>query len=199
MNTLFSIAVLIISIVVHEVSHGLAALSQGDPTAKYAGRLTINPIKHVDIFGSIILPLVMALIPGGIILGWAKPVPVNPYNFKNGRWSEFVVSFAGPGSNILIALIAGLVFRFAGLPVVTAQILLLVVTVNLVLAVFNLIPVTPLDGSKILFSILPAKLGYIKDWMERYSLILPLIVVFFLWRYFLPIVAILFSVITGVN
>ena len=105
---IFSIAVLVMSVVVHEVAHGSIAYALGDPTAKMAGRLTLNPIKHIDPFGSIIVPLILAMIPGGMIFGWAKPVPYNPYNLKAGKYGPAYVALAGPVSNFFLDLIFGL-------------------------------------------------------------------------------------------
>ncbi len=197
---IFSIAILIISIIVHEVAHGLAALSQGDPTAKYAGRLTLNPIAHIDVVGSIIVPF-MCYILGGVMFGWAKPVPVNYYNFKNPRFGEFFVSFAGPLSNIIIALICGLILRFVGmgLPEATIQILATTVLINLVLAIFNLMPVPPLDGSKILFSLLPDSMANFKRSFEQYGMFLTIFFIFFLWKYITPLIYIVFGVITNIT
>ena len=133
---IFSIAILVMSVVIHEVAHGYAALWQGDVTAKYAGRLTLNPIKHLDPFGSVILPLLMALLPGNLIFGWAKPVPYNPYNLKNQRWGELIVAAAGPISNVIIALVFGLLIRFSpvlDLPNSFVEISFTVVLINLVL------------------------------------------------------------------
>ena len=110
MEFLFVIIILIMSVVIHEVSHGYAALALGDPTAKYEDRLTLNPISHLDPVGSVLVPL-MGYFLGGFIIGWAKPVPFNPYNLKNTRWGEALVAVAGPISNILIALIFGLIIR----------------------------------------------------------------------------------------
>ena len=129
---IISIAILVFSVVIHEVSHGLAALSQGDQTAKIMGRLTLNPIKHIDPFGSIILPLLCAILPGGIILGWAKPVPVNFNALRSGKKGEALVAFAGPLSNIMLAIVAGLTIRFfgAGLPMPAVIALEIVVPVS---------------------------------------------------------------------
>src|SRR3989344_2529066 len=152
MEVIFSIAVLIMSVVIHEVSHGYAALYLGDPTAKYAGRLTINPLKHLDPFGSVILPILLAITKAGFIIGWAKPVPYNPYNVRYGRWGEALVALAGPASNLLLAFLFGLVFRLGGgfLPVPFLSLAVSVILINVVLAVFNLVPIPPLDGSKLL-------------------------------------------------
>lgn len=200
MEVVFQITILIMSVVIHEVSHGYAALMQGDHTAEYAGRLTLNPLKHLDPVGSFIVPLVCYAI-GAPVFGWAIPVPFNPYNLKNRRWGEALVAIAGPVSNLLIALMFGLFIRFFGssMTVSFMQISVVIVLVNLLLAVFNLIPIPPLDGSKILFSVLPYRLSNIRVIMERYSLFLGLIVIFFLWEFFVPIVPILFHLITGLQ
>jgi Zn-dependent protease len=200
MEAVFQITILIMSVVIHEVSHGYAALMQGDHTAEYAGRLTLNPLKHLDPVGSFIVPLVCYVI-GAPVFGWAIPVPFNPYNLKNRRWGEALVAIAGPVSNLLIALIFGFLIRFFGSSMTASflQISVVIVLVNLLLAVFNMIPVPPLDGSKILFSILPYRLSNIRVTMERYSLFLGLIVIFFLWEFFVPIVPILFHLITGLQ
>lgn len=201
MTPIFSIAILIISVVVHEVAHGLAALWQGDPTAKYAGRLTLNPLKHIDIVGSIVVPLICALFPGGVMFGWAKPVPINPYNFRNPRAGEAIVSFAGPLSNIVIALVFGLILRFYAvmLPVPTISILVLIVITNVVLAIFNLMPVPPLDGSKILFSLLPESMASFKATMDRYGMAIAIFFIFFLWQFFTPLIFKAFTLITGIS
>src|SRR3989344_934990 len=112
---IFSIIILIFSVVIHEVSHGYAAYLQGDNTARFQGRLTLNPFKHLEWFGSFILPA-MSYLFGGFIIGWAKPVPFNPYNLRNQRWGEAIVAFAGPLSNFCIALILGLLIRPGFLP-----------------------------------------------------------------------------------
>jgi Zn-dependent protease len=181
---IFSILVLIFSVVVHEVSHGYSAYLLGDNTAKYQGRLTLNPIKHLELFGSIILPAV-SYLTGGFIIGWAKPVPFNPYNLRNQKWGEAIVAVAGPLSNICIALFFGLLIRF-GIASQFGQAFLyissMIVMINLVLATFNLVPIPPLDGSKILFSLLPYNMQYVRNFLERNQLFLVLIFVFFLCR-----------------
>ncbi len=201
MFILFSIIILALSIIIHEVSHGLAALSQGDLTAKYAGRLTLNPISHIDPIGTILVPLVMFMSGIGVIFGWAKPVPYNPYNLRNGRWSELWVAAAGPLSNILIALVCGLFLRFYGfnLPQGTIELLGYTVLVNIGLAVFNLVPLPPLDGSKILFNLLPEKTQHIRDFLEKYGLFVTLFFIFFLWKFCIPLVTGAFTLITGVS
>ena len=168
-DTLFIIAVIIFSVIIHEVMHGVAADSLGDPTARYAGRLTLNPLPHLDLFGSIILPIIFALTPGSFLFGWAKPVPYNPYNlFRAPRWGEMIVAAAGPASNLALALLGGLLVRLQIFPDI-AGVLMYIVVINISLTVLNLIPVPPLDGSKILSSILPGSLGYgaLRDRMEQ--------------------------------
>jgi len=200
---IFSIAILIMSVVIHEVAHGYAALWLGDVTAKYAGRLTLNPIKHIDPLGSIILPGIMALLPGNFIFGWAKPVPYNPYNLKNQRWGELIVAAAGPISNLIIAIFFGLLIQFSvvlGLPVSFVEIALTVVLINLVLAIFNLMPIAPLDGSKILNALLPAdKASAYMNFVERYSIFLLVFFIFIVWDFVLRIVLLLAEILTGLN
>ncbi|MBI5457703.1 site-2 protease family protein [Candidatus Kaiserbacteria bacterium] len=167
LDTIFLVAVIMFSAIIHEVMHGVAADKLGDPTARYAGRLTLNPIPHLDMFGSIILPLVLALSQSPFFFGWAKPVPYNPYNLRPGRFSEAIVAGAGPASNLVIALIGGLIIR-SGLLSAGNDIVFLIVVVNVMLCFFNLIPVPPLDGSKVLAALLPRPLshGY-EGWRTR--------------------------------
>lgn len=200
MSTLFFLLVLIFSVVVHEVSHGLAALALGDPTAKYAGRLTLNPVKHIDPVGSIIVPLLCALLPGSLMFGWAKPVPVNPYNLKYGKWGDVIVSAAGPLSNIVIALASGLSLRFFAdqIPQATGGFLLMICITNIVLALYNMIAVSPLDGSHILFAFLPESFQGIKRAMEGQGFLFAIIFAVVLWQYFTPVIQWVLNVIVGV-
>jgi Zn-dependent protease len=201
---IFSLLILLFSVIIHEVSHGYAALALGDRTAEYEGRLTLNPIKHIDPVGTVILPLLMFLLPGGLVFGWAKPVPYNPYNLRNQRWGEAIVAFAGPLSNIILALIFGFLIRFylvpggeLGSPVgIIAQIIVLV---NLTLAVFNLIPIPPLDGSKIISSVLPRGFMKVREYLEQFGFIGVLIFLVFLWQFFAPLIPFLFKLITGLS
>lgn len=189
------------SVVIHEVSHGYAALALGDPTAKYQGRLTLNPISHLDPIGSFLVPL-LGYFAGGFIIGWAKPVPFNPYNLRNQRWGEALVAVAGPLSNISLAVVFGLVIRFAAAQSLLNQSFLnlagFVVIINITLAIFNLVPIPPLDGSKILFAFLPYKWQALRNSFEKYGLILVLIFVFFLWQVMSPVIGYLFTLLTGV-
>ena len=199
---IFAIAVLIMSIVIHEVSHGYSAYLLGDPTAKYEGRLTLNPIKHLDLFGSFLIPM-LTYMAGGFIFGWAKPVPYNPYNLKDQKWGPAIVGIAGPASNFLVALFFGLIIRFGTvleiLPMAFFEIASLVVFINLLLMFFNLIPIPPLDGSKVLFAVLPYKWQDVQHTLERYGFLILLFFIIFLWQLVLPIILFLFKVITGIS
>jgi len=197
---IFSIAVLIMSVVIHEVSHGVAANSLGDPTAKYEGRLTLNPLKHLDPFGSVFLPIFTYAI-GGFIFGWAKPVPYNPYNLRNQKWGPAVVSIAGPASNIFIALVFSLALRsFADLATTALfQISAMIILINILLAVFNLVPIPPLDGSKVLFAFLPTGWYQLQFFLEQYGFLALLVFILLFWPYVLPVVFYLFRLFTGVT
>jgi len=158
-DQIFVIVVIMFSAVIHEVMHGVAADKLGDPTARYAGRLTLNPISHLDPFGSVILPLILALSSSPIFFGWAKPVPYNPFNLtKAPYWGEAIVAFAGPASNFVMALLAALVIRLGVFSSELNSVIFLVVVINVMLGIFNLIPIPPLDGSKILSALLPLSL-----------------------------------------
>jgi Zn-dependent protease len=145
------IGIVFYSIIIHEVSHAWAAYALGDDSAKRAGRLSFNPLKHVDPFGTVILPLIL-YFTAGFIYGYAKPVPFNPYNFRSFKRDSGLTALAGPLSNILIAIVMAIIFHFA--PPLIQSILYYVVFLNLLLAFFNLIPVPPLDGSKVLGMVL---------------------------------------------
>ncbi len=177
-DAIFFIAILIMSVVIHEVSHGYVADYLGDPTARLAGRLTLNPLKHLDWLGSVIIPGLLILL-GGFIFGWAKPVPYNPHNLRGGKWGPAYVAAAGPAANLLIALIFGLLMRSAiigmWLPAAAISLASVIVLLNIMLAIFNLIPIAPLDGSKILFAILPYRYRGVEEWLTRYQLVLVII------------------------
>lgn len=201
-SVIFQIAILLFSVVVHEVSHGYAALWLGDPTAQIQGRLTLNPIKHLDLIGSIFLPLALALLPGGFIFGWAKPVPYNPYNLRNRRWGELLVAAAGPLSNLVIAFVFGMIIRLSETFSLSASVLeisFLIVVINVVLALFNLMPIPPLDGSKILFSILPEQYTKFRETLERSGFLLVLLFVFVLWQFFTPVISFTVRLLTGIS
>lgn len=174
------IAILVVSVVLHEVSHGYAADKLGDPTARLQGRLTMNPIPHIDPIGSILVPALLAILPGSIVFGWAKPVPYNPHNIAN-RYGDAIVAAAGPASNFLLAGVAGLVLQLTSITVASpfGMALFGIIFINVLLAVFNLVPIPPLDGSKILFNFLPAKFNYIRDALEQYGFMILLFFIFF--------------------
>ena len=199
----FQIAVLIFSVIIHEVSHGAMALAFGDKTAEYEGRLTLNPLKHIDLFGSIIFPFLLFIFHAGFIIGWAKPVPYNPYNLKNPRIAEPLVAFAGPLSNLIIATIFGLIIRFTAtsglLSIQLLSIFASIVIINIALAVFNLIPIPPLDGSKILFSFFPNSRFVFTQMAATYGFLVIILIVYFLPNLISPIIGSLFYFITGLN
>lgn len=218
---LFAIVVLILSVVIHEVSHGYAANWLGDPTARLAGRLTLNPLPHIDPLGSIIIPGILLLTPAPFLVGWAKPVPYNPYNLRDQKWGEAIVAGAGPAVNLFIALIFSLMIRFgvefgpqttsAFLPMTGAvsaftALAVIIVFINILLALFNLIPIPPLDGSKILKAVLPHNLAYSYQQFEQVMMQYGLIAIFLLLILFINIlgpllisgVLAVFSLFTGI-
>ena len=190
------------SVVIHEVSHGFVAEYFGDKTARHAGRLTLNPIKHLDLFGSIILPALLVLSHTGFVVGWAKPVPYNPDNLRNRKWGTIAVSSAGILANLFIAILFGILLRFSSyfsLSYNFSFIVSSIVIVNLALALFNLVPIPPLDGSKILFNLLPESAYHFASFLERYSLIFLIIFIMFFSDYLYPILSFLYYIITGIS
>ncbi|MCK5478273.1 MAG: site-2 protease family protein [Methylococcales bacterium] len=171
----------IFAITVHEVAHGWVAKKYGDNTASMLGRLTLNPIKHIDILGTIIIPGLLLLSSTGFIFGWAKPVPVNPRNFKNPKKDMAIVALAGPVANLLMAIAWALVARLGVFINVEAVSLPLIYTgiagisINLVLGIINLLPIPPLDGSRIVTGMLPNKLAWQYNRLERFGFIVLLI------------------------
>ncbi len=171
----------IFAITVHEVAHGWVAKIKGDKTASMLGRLTLNPVKHVDIVGTIIIPGLLLISGTGFIFGWAKPVPVDPRNFKNPKKDMALVALAGPVANILMAIAWALIARLGVTVEIEAISLPLIYTgiagisINLVLAIINLIPIPPLDGSRIVSGVLPNKLAWQYNKLERYGFIALLI------------------------
>lgn len=175
---------IIIAIVIHEFCHGYAAYLLGDETARRAGRLTLNPVAHIDLWGTIIIPLLM-LVTSGAAFGWAKPVPINPYNLKFPRWGPAIVAVAGPASNFLMAVFAGIVFKMLSVTFDPQANLLMIFLVNfallnLFLMIFNLVPIPPLDGSKVLFGILSSpRFSSFCETLERQGPILLLLLIVF--------------------
>lgn len=190
------------SVVIHEVAHGYAALALGDVTAKYAGRLTLNPLKHLDPFGSVILPLIMAMIPGGLMLAWAKPVPYNPYNLRNKRWGELLVAISGPVSNIAIAILVGIVMRvtiFMGYLGPAMNLAFIAIVMNLYLAFFNMIPIPPLDGSKVLMGVFPKIAPKLNQLSAISGFLIILIVLSIFPNFILPAVIFFTKFLTGIS
>ena len=196
----FRILVLLFSVIIHEVFHGLAALRLGDDTAERLGRLTFNPIKHLDPLGSVILPLFLVLTGSNFIIGWAKPVPYNPLKLKNPRRDTALLALAGPLANFIIALIFGILIRII---IATASFVALIpffvviVQVNLVLGIFNLMPIPPLDGSKILFYFFPShKLEF---FFSQYGIVILLLFIMFAGNFIIfPLLKLLFYLFTGI-
>jgi Zn-dependent protease len=157
---LFKLPVFLLAVIVHECAHGVVALWRGDPTAKYAGRITLNPVPHIDLYGSIILPGLLLLSPGGILIGWAKPVPIDPRNFRH-KIDGILVAAAGPFSNIFLGFLFALLYS-VGYRMQLGPVLLIAgwgVGINCVLAIFNLLPIPPLDGHWVALRLLPPNLA----------------------------------------
>ncbi len=199
MLIVFQIIVLVFSAIIHEYMHGFAALQLGDNTAKNAGRLTLNPLAHLDWFGSFFLPLIMIISGVGFVFGWAKPVPYNPNNLRDKKYGDAKVALAGPLGNLIIAIFFGLCLRFLPFYNMTfTGLLSVIVGINLALMVFNLVPIPPLDGSKILAAFLPAEMRekYLNS--ERMGMILIILFVMLGGGLLMPIINFLYKVIIGV-
>lgn len=200
---LFYFIIIVPSAIIHEYAHGWMALQLGDPTAKYAGRLTLDPRAHIDKWGTIFLPIFLYLVSGGsFMFAYAKPVPYNPYNLKNQKWGPALVGLAGPAANILTAIVFSIFIRLlgAGAPVWTlslASFFSIIVYANILLAVFNLVPIPPLDGSKILFALLPERSYQIREFLERYGLFILIFFIFFAFELIAPLIQWLFRLMVG--
>lgn len=173
MLEIITLVILILSIILHEVAHGYAANWLGDPTARLAGRLSTNPLVHIDPIGSVLLPGILYLTGAHFLFGWAKPVPYNPYNLSNQKWGESIVAAAGPLTNLLLAVIFAGIVRLAPVLELSAAFVEMastIVLINVILAIFNAIPFPPLDGSKIIEPFLPfglsVKYRALKNYME---------------------------------
>jgi Zn-dependent protease len=186
-SLLFLYVIIILSSIIHEYAHAWAAFRQGDTTAKYAGRLTLNPVAHMDLWGTVLMPLAL-LYFFGIFFGYAKPVPINPYNFRDQRRGMIEVSLAGVGANFLVAVALGLFIRF--MPgFFLNPFLLLVVIVNIWLGLFNLLPFPPLDGSKLLFALADINTARFSRVIEFLSQPIGIIIAIFVAMTFLPYVS----------
>jgi Zn-dependent protease len=201
--TVFEFVVLIFSAVLHEVAHGFEAEHLGDPTARDAGRLTLNPLKHLDLFGSVLMPIALFIVSGGaFFFAAAKPVPYNPNNLRDPRSGSAKIALAGPATNIMLAIIFSIIFRiciYFPVPGLFLALLAVIVYLNIALAIFNLVPIPPLDGSKILFAALPPNdTSYrVMYFLERYGLILVLLFVFFGFELLIPLMHGVFMLFTG--
>lgn len=206
-DLIFGLIILIVSVILHEVAHGYMANWLGDPTARLQGRLTLNPLVHIDPIGSLLLPMLLVFTHSPILIGYAKPVPYNPYNFK-GKYDEALVAGAGPATNILLALLFAVLIRFGGAAMTPEMLSAFstIVYINMMLAFFNLIPIPPLDGSKVLSSILPGAAGRVyasfRSSFERIGVLsgvlLLLVLFYFLLPYFSTVLISLFSLLTGI-
>ncbi len=209
-DIIFAIGVLVVSIVLHEVAHGYMANFLGDPTARLQGRLTLNPISHIDPVGSLLLPAILVITQSPMLIGYAKPVPYNPYNLR-GKYAEGWVAFAGPGVNIILALIFGLAIRVFGAQLDPALLTAFgtIAYVNMLLALFNLIPIPPLDGSKVLSSLLMAVSPGLARGYDKFRLnferlgvlsgtLLILAIFYFMSPFFSAALLHLFGLLTGV-
>ena len=186
LSTIFFIIVIILSAIIHEYAHGWMANQLGDPTARLAGRLTLNPLVHLDLFGSVIMPLV--LIPTGLLFAYAKPVPYNPYNLRDQKWGPVWVAIAGPLSNLALAFFFGLALQFMPSASLMIPFLYIIVYANVLLAVFNMVPIPPLDGSKILLAVLPDSAYQVRAVLEKYGFVFLILFIFVGFEYLRPIV-----------
>lgn len=198
MIVIFQVVVLIFSAVIHEYMHGWTADRLGDNTARLAGRLTLNPLAHLEWFGSLLVPGLMLLSGMPFVFGWAKPVPYNPYNLSDRRWGGAKVALAGPLANFVVALFFALVWRFMPFVSLTfSGLIAIIVYINLILMVFNLLPIPPLDGSKILAPFLSPRLREKYLSLERFGFIFVIIFAWLGFSYLLPLIHFLFRIMAG--
>ena len=182
------VLILIISIILHELAHGYAADRMGDPTPRLAGRLTLNPMVHIDWFGSVLLPALLIFSGAPFVLGWAKPVPFNPHYLDNKKWGGALVALAGPLTNIALALVFAAALQWIPLSPFMSTVAIGVVVTNIALAIFNLIPIPPLDGHHILFAVLPEKYDRLKQTLRNHSFLILIVFVLFIWQIISPLI-----------
>ncbi len=186
------IVILIFSVVIHELAHGYAADAQGDPTPRLAGRLTLNPLAHLDWFGSVILPAFLVLSGSPFLVGWAKPVPFSPYNLRNKKWGGALVALAGPLANLSLAIIFSLILKFVPLSAFMGSFVTSIIITNIALAVFNLVPIPPLDGHHILYALLGNHAPQVKAFLRKYSTIILIVFIVYGWKFISPIIMYLY-------
>lgn len=197
-SALFFFLIIIPSAILHEYMHGWVADRLGDPTARYAGRLTLDPRAHVDPWGTLLMPLLLFFATGGrFLFAYAKPVPYNPYNLKDQRWGPVLVAVAGPLANFALAAAFGAIIRFGFFPAELVSVLSVIVYANVLLGVFNLVPIPPLDGSKVLFAVLPSSWYKLQVSLERYGFVILLVFIIFFFNLLSPIIFSLFEWFTG--
>ena len=169
--------------VIHELSHGVVALALGDQTARLAGRLTLNPLKHVDPIGTIFLPIFLRMVNSPIVFGWAKPVPINVFNLRHPKRDMLWIGVAGPMANLLLAVVSAAVLKLfgRGLPDLMVGLIRYLAVVNLVLGIFNLLPIPPLDGSRVLVGLLPARFMVALLLMEKWGFLLVILLLYSGW------------------
>lgn len=202
-SLIFYFLIIIPSAIIHEYAHGWMADRLGDPTARYSGRLTLDPRRHIDLWGTIVMPIFLYIISrGGFLFAYAKPVPYNPYNLKNQKWGPAFVALAGPLVNFLLALAFAFMLRcLPFLPSIwwnLGDFFAIIIYANLMLLVFNLIPLPPLDGSKLLYALLPDSAYQVKIFLERHSFAFLLVVVLFVSPLISPIISFLFKLLTSI-
>ena len=170
MGLVMALLILFFSVVLHEVAHGVVALWNGDPTAREMGRLSLNPLRHVDPFGTVLLPLLLVILQSSVLFGWAKPVPINPTRFRHRAFGTLTVGAAGPGMNIALALLFAFGFRTASMDDPFRVVCFYGASINVLLAVFNMLPIPPLDGSRVVGALLSREVRRAYYSLERWGI-----------------------------